>query len=316
MIPRYDIGMRGVLVTVVALGCMSATAFGQPSSEALFREGRELLAANRLVEACAKFEAALAIDNQLGPRLNLGLCNERRLRFTAALEAFELAEVQAEAAGDVELQKLAHTRAESLRSRMPRVVVRVPTQVPGLQIVVRRPTAADLTIDVDTPAMLDPTNPDDPADHIQIYATAPGYESFESGPRVLAERAVLEINLVLTKQGSAAVVTKVVTTRPRSTLGYVLLGTGAASLASSLVYSTLQMRSAREASCIIDEACVDGHNGNVKTWGNVMLGGGVALLAVGAYFAFVHSTETKQRVLIPSVAPGQVGVTWVGVFGD
>ncbi len=71
--------MRCWLVAAIVTA-FSASAFAQEPTEAdrLFQEGRDLLAAGKPDEACAKFELSIKKDPRaVGTLLNLALCNER-----------------------------------------------------------------------------------------------------------------------------------------------------------------------------------------------------------------------------------------------
>src|SRR5262249_37857478 len=63
-------------------------------ANALWAEGRRLMAAGETVQACAKFETSLAIIPKLGTRLNLANCYEALGRIASAWSAFQVATEQ------------------------------------------------------------------------------------------------------------------------------------------------------------------------------------------------------------------------------
>src|SRR5262245_11520882 len=87
---------------ILAISFWSAGAHAQPAEtvgEQLFREGRELLGAGKVDEACAKFEQSYQLEHALGSLLNLANCEEQRKRFKVALDHWR------EAAKNADTQK-------------------------------------------------------------------------------------------------------------------------------------------------------------------------------------------------------------------
>ncbi|MCX5744194.1 MAG: hypothetical protein NT062_17020, partial [Proteobacteria bacterium] len=78
-----------VLLAVVALSEGAARA-DMPPAEKLFREGRDLMNRGKFTEACLHFAQSLAIADEVGPRMNLALCEEKRGHLLAALSGFEI----------------------------------------------------------------------------------------------------------------------------------------------------------------------------------------------------------------------------------
>src|SRR4051812_8772615 len=67
---------------------LTARARAEPSSsafaEALFREGKHLLSAGKLDEACPKLEESQRLDPKPGTLINLAYCHERQGRAATA----------------------------------------------------------------------------------------------------------------------------------------------------------------------------------------------------------------------------------------
>src|SRR5947207_13365705 len=129
--------LRNLLVVVV----LASVASAQPSAEtkaaadAVFDEGKKLVAAGDFEHGCQKFEASLRLFDQLGTRLNLGDCYEKAGRTASAWAEFRETASVAEKRGD-NRASYARSRADALAPKLTRLSVTVKTRVPGL--IVRR----------------------------------------------------------------------------------------------------------------------------------------------------------------------------------
>jgi Tfp pilus assembly protein PilF len=96
--------MRGLiaacLLIMVTLCARPAQAQDRAAANTLFDEGRRLMEAGDLAAACAKFKASIAIASQLGVRLNLATCYEKRGLLASAWTEFRMAESQATKTAD------------------------------------------------------------------------------------------------------------------------------------------------------------------------------------------------------------------------
>lgn len=128
-------------IATVALAAAASPALAQSASgdkaaaNALFDEGKRLLAAGDTAQACAKFEASIKVLDQLGTRLNLADCYERAGRTASAWAEFREAGSLAEKRGDAR-SKFARDRAEALRPRLVKLSITVPpgSRLAGLEI--------------------------------------------------------------------------------------------------------------------------------------------------------------------------------------
>lgn len=121
---------RSIIASVVALVALATPAIAQKSGEAdrLFREGRDLLEAGKLKEACEAFRESHRVAPSVGAMLNLGDCLARRELRAEAWESFRAAAALAREAGDRrELVALAH--ADVLAETLGFVIVVVPDRV-------------------------------------------------------------------------------------------------------------------------------------------------------------------------------------------
>jgi hypothetical protein len=120
----------------------SSAALAQPAgaqAEVLFRQGRALLAAGMVKEACSAFEESQKLEPAVTTLLNLAGCREKLGQLATAWGLFLDAARQTRSAGDVAGQKLhdlAQARAQKLEPRVSRLTINVPqkSQVDGLEI--------------------------------------------------------------------------------------------------------------------------------------------------------------------------------------
>jgi tetratricopeptide (TPR) repeat protein len=147
------------------------------AAEALFRAGRDLVAAGHYAEGCPKFEASFALDPSAGTLLNLAKCHEHDGAIATAWEEYSRALVLSRETQGAERQRaLAGVAAKgiaSLESRLPKLriaVVLAPVASPPPPLEVKRdgqPMPA---------ATLGEALPVNPGQH-QVSASAPGYRT-------------------------------------------------------------------------------------------------------------------------------------------
>lgn len=169
-----------------------ALAAAQPASnkaaaDALFDEGKRLLAAGDLDHACPKFEASLQLVDQLGVRLNLADCHERQGRTATAWAEFREAASQADKRGD-KRAAFARQRTDALAPRLVKLQISVPAASQLAGLVVRRDGAAVPSVTFDTPLPVDPGS-------YTIEASAPGYQAWSSRVEVQKPGEVVTVEL-------------------------------------------------------------------------------------------------------------------------
>ena len=120
----------------------SSTALAQPAgaqAEVLFRQGRDLLAAGKLAEACSAFEESQKLEPAVTTLLNLAGCREKLGQLATAWGLFLDAVRQTRSAGDAaskQFHRVAQARAQKLEPRVSRLTINVPQKslVDGLEI--------------------------------------------------------------------------------------------------------------------------------------------------------------------------------------
>lgn len=118
----------------MGLSCalLPAAAFAQQgaprnaAAEALFRDGRRLMAAGKLDEACPKFAAAQKLDPTITTALNIGECLERAGKTASAWAAFDEARTLARRAADATREAEAERRLRQLDPKLARLLLVAP----------------------------------------------------------------------------------------------------------------------------------------------------------------------------------------------
>jgi hypothetical protein len=142
-----------VLAGTTALITMTTTVrAGDVAAEALFKEGRALLASGRIEEACDRFRRSAEIEPRVGTLLNVGECFERTRQYASAWGAFREAANLAARGGD-DREGLAREKAALVERRAARLTLTVAPPSRGASVTrngVRvDPAAFDTAIPVD-----------------------------------------------------------------------------------------------------------------------------------------------------------------------
>jgi serine/threonine-protein kinase len=126
----------------VALLAPGSPAGAQPApsgndrvaAEALFDEGRNLVAAGKIAEACPKFADSQRLDPSPSTLLNLASCWEKLGRTATAWVTYREAASASNALGRADYVATAQRHAEALAPKLARVTVEVPHPVEGLEL--------------------------------------------------------------------------------------------------------------------------------------------------------------------------------------
>jgi tetratricopeptide (TPR) repeat protein len=103
-------------------------------AETLFRDGRELLAAGRIDEACAKLEASQKIDPKIGTLTNLAQCHEQQGKTASAWAEFTEAAALATTMKRANVERYAHEHAVALEARLSRVTLHLSQPAETVQV--------------------------------------------------------------------------------------------------------------------------------------------------------------------------------------
>lgn len=130
---------RWLVVSLVVLVAGDPRAFAQSASvqaQSLFDEGRKLLQAGKLTEACAAFESSHKLDPAITTLLNLADCREQNHQLATAWGTFIDANRMARESSNDKLARVASNHARKLESRLSKLKIYVPAdrRVPGLEV--------------------------------------------------------------------------------------------------------------------------------------------------------------------------------------
>lgn len=175
-----------MLSLALALPVYAQGGGNKAAAEALFVEGRNLMAAERFDEACPKFEASQELDPGLGTILNLAECYEKTGKTASAWAQYREAIPLARAAGSEEREHLAQERAKLLQDRLSTLTIRTTGGDAALSV--RRDGAPVQRAQLGTPI------PVDPGEHL-IEATAEGKRPWSTKVEVGADAAKVEVEI-------------------------------------------------------------------------------------------------------------------------
>ncbi len=181
---RYDRGGHAAIVLAVTLGTFAARpAFAQTASspgaapsgkvvaEALFEEGRRLVADGKYAEACPKFADSQRLDPSASTLLNLASCYEKLGRTATAWATYKEAASAANAGGRAEYVAAAQRHADGLSGRLSRLTITVARGLDGIRV-----ERDGVVVD---PAEWGTPIPVDPGGHT-VTASAPGHQVWAS----------------------------------------------------------------------------------------------------------------------------------------
>jgi hypothetical protein len=245
-------GRWAVVLSVVILVSPERRAHGEErdpvTAEALFRQGREAIAKGDFAAACPKFVESQRLDPSVGTLMNVAECEEHEGRVASAWERWHEAMDQLLHASD---DRVATARAHlaALEPRLPKLVVRLPPDLPEGQV-----TRDGVRLG---PAAIGVAVPVDPGEH-RLTLSVPGHETRDRAVR-LVEGQTLEVSLTAGAPAAepSAATRSTEPTSTRRTLGWSALGLAGAGLATALVSGALAAhdRSVVDAECDASRAC-------------------------------------------------------------
>lgn len=325
-----------VVLLVCSLGSR-AVAGDKAAAEAAFQQGKDLLKAGKVNEACTAFEKSQANDPQLGTEYNLAACYEKAGRLASAWAAFrELAQRDQNAARKADSEK----HAAALQPRLIKLLISVRSPVGGLKVT-RNGEDVSQSVGIESPV--------DPGDY-EIGAVADGYKPWSVKVSAKQEGGTVQVTVpeleklpvdanphegndmkpLPTGPGVGATVTPSAGHKP---LGLYVAAGGGAVIAGGLVFGYLAMSKHSDAKNLCSPGTIDMGCANVadattaensaKTNGNistVLVGVGAAAVITGAILYFTSHGDAEGPAdqarfqIAPTVTPDGFALTAAGRF--
>lgn len=302
------------------------TAAPDPAAVALFDQGRQLMTAGKVAEACPKFEDSLKITRSVGGLLNLADCYEKLGKTATAWASFRTAAGMAHDGKDAR-EKVAKERAAALEPKVPHLTVNVDDDPASPDRAVQRDGVPFPKEEWGIPM------PVDPGPH-KVDATAAGKtpfsETVELGPEGL------EATVTVTALQPVPVVPVAPPPPPpaekhgaplsRRTLGVIVAGVGVAGLAFGAVAGLVALgdyHSAVNACASYPDHCspdhsADGPNSLARTWATVstvsFIAGGALATVGGVLFFTAPKASVTGLHLAPAVGPRTAGLSLGGAW--
>ena len=171
---------------IAILSAASAAQAGDRAAEGLYQDGRRAAVANDWALACQKFAESQQREPAPGTLLNLANCEEKRGQLVAARTHFD--EAARLFRSDDTRVEFAKRRESALQGRIPKLVLKLPPNLPAGTVVERDGVAAAPT------ALADPIDVD-PGNHA-IVIRAPGHTDMRVAIR-MAEGETRELELTV-----------------------------------------------------------------------------------------------------------------------
>jgi len=176
-----------VLSTCLATGFLFAVpCFADDSktaavAEALFQDGRRLVKAGKVDEACPKFEESYRLVAKLGTLLNLAACHDKQGKTGSAWGEYTQAVTLAKKAGEAKRVEFAREQLAELDGRLSKLALEVTEPVEGMELLVDDQPLGRAAWTTPLPL--------DPGSHV-IVARAPGHEDWTATVEIPAEPGV------------------------------------------------------------------------------------------------------------------------------
>lgn len=300
-------------------------ALASPESERTFEDGKRLMDAGRVDEACKKFEESFAQDPLGGTLMGLAICHEKQGKIATAYREYDRARGIAQAAGRDDRVERALRAMAAIEARVPRLIIEVPSasRVQGLRISI---DGVELAPDEWATAL-----PVDPGTHAVTWA-APGKPDGKAEVSA-KEGSRSRVDVVFGGDGTPAsadapeddgLETLEIAAIATGATGIVALGVG-----TTLGIVALGAKSDSDAACNLDtdppqctdQGLADFDRGQSFALGaDITLGVGIALVATSAVLFVISATDDGGEEAASATGvrvgggPGDAGLSIVGGF--
>ncbi|MEJ7598878.1 MAG: tetratricopeptide repeat protein [Kofleriaceae bacterium] len=272
-------------------------------AEALFEQGKALMASGRVPEACTAFESSQRIDPAVTTLLNIADCREKNGQLATAWGVFVDVERQTRGSANLApLHDVAVKRSAALEPRLSKLTIAVASQLDRIEI-----TRNDAPVERDTWSFALPID----GGRYQIVAQVPGFVAWRSTVDVAREGATVVVHV--------PELVAVAPPPPRSKMPAILTGIGA------LVLGGAALGFERSARSVYSDAEAEADNERqTSRWDSanrqrhIAQGFGIAALATSgvAVILYLRSTRTPpaHTAMVPVLARELTGVAWTGAW--
>jgi hypothetical protein len=122
------------LVAIAIIALAAPVRAQSAEADVLFRDGKQLLKAGKIAEACEKLDASDRLESSVGTLLNLADCREKNHQLATAWATFRKAAVAAKTARDGKREAEAKRREKLLAPKLSVLTIAVPHDVDGMTI--------------------------------------------------------------------------------------------------------------------------------------------------------------------------------------
>jgi hypothetical protein len=285
----------------------------------MFREGRELMEANKVSEACGKFAESYRLDRALGTLINLALCHEKEGKTASAWAEFNEAAADAAAEHD-DREAFARKHIAALAPELPRLSLTVAPAASAL-------SSLEIKLDghVVGKAAWSSSLPIDPGDH-ELRASADGKRPYLTNFSVKKGAGTTSVAVPAFDDAPKAVNLTPAPPEPpppastQRTIGYIATGAGAIGLLAGAAFglTAISAKGDRDARCDANNLCdqegldKDKDARNAATVSTIGFIAGGVLTAGGLFLIFTSPKAPKAAP--PPTAQAKIGVAGTSVF--
>lgn len=325
------------LLTAPRAAAQSSSVTDQALAQALFEQGKTLMADGEYAKACAKFAASNRSAPGTGTLLNLAVCHEKLGRLATAWVEFSNAADADRRAGNQRRLAYSQKQMQKLAPQLAHITVRPPASaVAGLVVKLDGVKLASAALGVPAPV--------DPGKHV-IQASAPGRQSWSKQVEIdkngeeksvsipaLGALGATARNKPTTAQGKSPTGANATLPPPTPSSGspdkrriaaYVaggvgVVGLGLGSYFGLKAFSDWKTRNDNCPGGHCNQAAVDAHDSahTAAIVSDVSFGVGVAALGAAAYLWFTSSPASQERPpgssarwrVVPLAGPSVAGV--------
>jgi tetratricopeptide (TPR) repeat protein len=314
--------LAGIIAAAIVSTSLPATAKNAEAVEH-FEAGRKLVREGRWQEAAAEFEQSLALEQAVGPLLNLGTAYEKLGRVASAAKAFRAAQqLASRTPGDEARASEAGARVRELEKEIPTVTFSAP---PNVSLELRDVGAVSPDVAI----------PMDPGRH-EVVVTSRD-EPRRTVPFTLAAKDKLKVAIPSLDKSDkpdqpppdqppprAATPSPAADTSTTDVLAYAAIGTGAAALVVGGVFGVLALGNKSELGdlCPRYPTCPSANanaareaddalsrNGAVSTIG-FAIGGVLVASGIVLYLVAPNARSASSARLVPGLAAARFEVSF------